>query len=66
MLLLVLPEGLGGGLYRIRDLVLRRIADRRGLVVPSLLADRRTYDTPEDVPVLAPAQAREEPRRPNP
>jgi branched-chain amino acid transport system permease protein len=44
VLLLVLPDGLGGGLYRIRDAVLRRIARRRGLHVPSLLADRRVDD----------------------
>jgi hypothetical protein len=36
-----LPEGLGGLLYSIRDGILRRIAVRRNLVVPSLLADVR-------------------------
>jgi branched-chain amino acid transport system permease protein len=41
VLLLLLPEGLGGGLYRIRDLALRRIAARRNLAVPSLVADAR-------------------------
>ena len=52
VLLLVLPEGLGGGLYRLRDLALRRIATRRGLVVPSLLADRRGADVePDELPV---------------
>jgi branched-chain amino acid transport system permease protein len=44
VLLLLLPEGLGGGLYRLRDGVLRRVARRRGLLVPSLLADRRIED----------------------
>ncbi|MEQ1786404.1 MAG: ABC transporter permease [Acidimicrobiales bacterium] len=54
LLLLVLPEGLGGGMYRVRDMVLRRIAARRGLVVPSLLADRRTDDAdPDDTAVAA-------------
>jgi branched-chain amino acid transport system permease protein len=48
VLLLVLPEGLGGGLYRIRDMALRRVATRRGLVVPSLLADRRTPEEAEE------------------
>lgn len=38
-MLLFLPGGLGSLLYRIRDAALRRIARRRGLVVPSLLAD---------------------------
>ena len=41
ILLMFLPEGLGGLLYAIRDGVLRRIARRRQLVVPSLLADVR-------------------------
>ena len=40
-ILLVLPGGLGGALYDARDAVLRWIAERRGLVVASLLADRR-------------------------
>jgi branched-chain amino acid transport system permease protein len=44
VLLLILPEGLGGGLYRLRDGLLRRIAARRGLHVPSLVADRRVED----------------------
>ena len=48
VLLLLLPEGLGGGLYRLRDGVLRRVARRRGLLVPSLLADRRIEDAEGD------------------
>jgi branched-chain amino acid transport system permease protein len=48
VLLLVLPEGLGGGLYRVRDGLLRRIAARRGLHVPSLLEDRRPADVASD------------------
>ena len=60
VLLLVLPEGLGGGLYRIRDWLLRRIASRRGMHVPSLLADRRIDGpapdaTPTDEPELVEA-----------
>jgi ABC-type branched-subunit amino acid transport system ATPase component/ABC-type branched-subunit amino acid transport system permease subunit len=39
VLLLVLPGGLGELVFRFRDRLLRRIADRRGLVVPSLVAD---------------------------
>jgi len=42
LVLLVLPGGLGALLVRGRDAVLRRIADRRGIVVPSLVADVRT------------------------
>jgi branched-chain amino acid transport system permease protein len=41
LLLLVFPGGLGQVLYRARDAALRRIAERRGLIVPSLIADRR-------------------------
>ncbi|MCU1451015.1 MAG: ABC-type branched-chain amino acid transport system, permease component, partial [Acidimicrobiales bacterium] len=41
IILLVLPGGLGGALYDVRDAVLRWIAARRGIVVSSLLADRR-------------------------
>jgi branched-chain amino acid transport system permease protein len=51
VLLLVLPEGLGGGLYRVRDGLLRRVAARRGLSVPSLLEDRRAVDPTPDPPV---------------
>lgn len=46
--LTMLPGGLGELLYRARDAFLRRVADRRGLVVPSLVADVRT-DDPDDV-----------------
>jgi branched-chain amino acid transport system permease protein len=48
VLLMVLPEGLGGLIYRLRDMALRWVADRRNLVVPSLTADVRT-ETTEDV-----------------
>lgn len=40
-LLLFLPNGLGSLVFAIRDAGLRRIAARRGIVVASLLADRR-------------------------
>jgi branched-chain amino acid transport system permease protein len=40
-LLMFLPEGLGGVVYSFRDAFLRRVARRRALVVPSLLADIR-------------------------
>ena len=49
-LLIFLPEGLGGLVYRVRDGFLRRVAARRGLVVPSLLADKRQLV--EDAPVV--------------
>ena len=41
LILLVLPGGLGAGVYRVRDEILRWVAKRRGIVVPSLLADIR-------------------------
>jgi branched-chain amino acid transport system permease protein len=49
ILLMFLPEGLGGVLYSIRDGILRRIAKRRGLIVPSLLADIRLETTEAEV-----------------
>ena len=50
VLLLFLPEGLGGLLYALRDRYLRWVAKRRGLLVPSLVADMRP---PEEPDVLA-------------
>ena len=45
------PGGLGDLVYRGRDAALRFIATRRGLVVPSLLADRGVEPTDEVMPV---------------
>ena len=42
--LLLLPGGFGGVLADVRDGALRRIARRRGLIVPSLVADVRIED----------------------
>jgi branched-chain amino acid transport system permease protein len=39
LLLILLPGGLGEGVYRVRDWLLRKIAARHNLVVPSLVAD---------------------------
>jgi branched-chain amino acid transport system permease protein len=52
LLLMFLPEGLGGLMYRGRDAYLRMVARRRGLIVPSLLADQRVE---EDAPAAPPA-----------
>ena len=41
MVLLIVPGGLGQVIYGIRDRLLRWVARRRGIVVPSLVADRR-------------------------
>ncbi|HEY4401745.1 MAG TPA: ABC transporter permease [Acidimicrobiia bacterium] len=44
LILMVLPGGLGAVLYDTRDWLLRQIAKRRGLVVPSLVADARVEE----------------------
>jgi branched-chain amino acid transport system permease protein len=44
VVLLVLSEGLGGALFRTRDLWLRWLARRREIVVPSLVADVRQLE----------------------
>lgn len=41
IVLLVLPGGLGQLLYGLRDRYLIRVANRRGILVPSLVADKR-------------------------
>ena len=41
VVLLALPGGLGDAFYQLRDAALRRIAARRGIAVPSMIADRR-------------------------
>lgn len=51
LVLLVLPTGLGGLLFRIRDLLLAAVARRRHLVVPSLLGDD-TIEAPAPPPPI--------------
>jgi len=50
VVLYLLPGGLGQLVFNLRDRVLRRIADRRGILVPSLVADKRVAgeDRPDD------------------
>ncbi|HEX2849407.1 MAG TPA: ABC transporter permease [Acidimicrobiales bacterium] len=43
--LLVLPGGLGQAAVSLRDRLLRLVADRRGILVPSLVADKRAEET---------------------
>jgi ABC-type branched-subunit amino acid transport system ATPase component/ABC-type branched-subunit amino acid transport system permease subunit len=51
-ILLAFPAGFGGLLYDIRDALLRSVARRKDIVVPSLLADVRVLeDTAESKPV---------------
>ncbi len=46
LVLMVIPGGLGPALYGLRDRLLRAVADRRGIVVPSLLADTAVHREP--------------------
>jgi len=46
IMLMLIPGGLSQLLYQVRDSVLRFVADRRGIRVPSLVADSR--DGPDD------------------
>ncbi len=41
LVLLIVRGGLSGVLYGVRDWILRRVAERRGLLVPTLMADGR-------------------------
>jgi branched-chain amino acid transport system permease protein len=43
-LLLLFPGGLGQIMFNLRDRYLRWVADRRGLLVPSLVADKRVVE----------------------
>jgi branched-chain amino acid transport system permease protein len=42
--LMMLPGGLAEGMYMLRDKLLRYVADRRGILVPSLVADKRVTE----------------------
>lgn len=55
LLLMFLPGGLGELVFLARDRLLRLVADRRGILVPSLVADRRqagSAGSAEDVTAL--------------
>jgi branched-chain amino acid transport system permease protein len=54
LVLMILPGGLGNLLYRGRDALLRRLAQRRGIVVASLLADTAGAEAPEAIKVALP------------
>ncbi len=52
VVLWILPGGLAAALARVRDAYLRWVAERRGIVVASLLADRKVEEsTPEAMPL---------------
>ncbi|MEJ5254375.1 MAG: ABC transporter permease [Acidimicrobiales bacterium] len=55
LVLMVFPGGLAGVLYRLRDRWLRSVARRRGIVVPSLLADLPPEPVPRQATARAPA-----------
>lgn len=52
LILLMLPSGLAGGLQRLRDMALRSLAERKGIVVPSLVADVLVEDTDDEPDTL--------------
>jgi branched-chain amino acid transport system permease protein len=54
LVLMIAPGGLGAVMYDVRDWYLRKVAHRRGVIVPSLVADTRQ---PEPVPRAAQADA---------
>ena len=57
LLLYVVPGGLAQLFYSTRDALLRWIAQRRGIVVPSLLADVRTESAAREANVMVEAAA---------
>ena len=44
VILMFLPGGVGSFIYQMRDRLLRLLADRRGVIVPSLIADMAVRD----------------------
>lgn len=53
LVLMIIPGGIGDVVYRIRDAGLRWLANRRGLIVPSLVADASQPDPVRADPELA-------------
>jgi branched-chain amino acid transport system permease protein len=56
LILMILPGGFGALLYDARDWLLRQVAQRRQILVPSLVADRAERPVADELP---PAAARE-------
>jgi hypothetical protein len=44
VVLSIFPGGLGQAVFGIRDRMLKKVAERRGILVPSLLADKREQE----------------------
>lgn len=59
IILLVFPGGLGQILYDVRDAILRRVARRRAIVVPSLVADVRAEAEATPFEAIAPAPSKD-------
>jgi branched-chain amino acid transport system permease protein len=59
LILMILPGGLGALLYDVRDWLLREVAKRRRLVVPSLVADRAERAPEAGLPPAAASEATE-------
>jgi branched-chain amino acid transport system permease protein len=68
-MLMIFPSGLGGLVAMGRDSWLRWVARRRGIVVPSLMGERRADDEPDEPEAegeAAPAEAVADPDPPSP
>ncbi len=57
VVLYLLPGGLAQAFFSLRDRYLRRLADKHGIIVPSLVADVRVEDETEPAEVEEPAFA---------
>jgi ABC-type branched-subunit amino acid transport system permease subunit len=60
VILMILPGGLGAVLYDTRDWLLRQVAERRRILVPSLVADRAERGPADELPPEAAREAMEE------
>ncbi len=52
LVLMVMPGGIGQAIFAARDNVLRWVANRRGIIVPSLLADKQGVTPGEEAEVV--------------
>jgi hypothetical protein len=55
-ILLFLPGGFAEGFFRLRDSFLRWVANRHGILVPSLVADKRVEDSSAEQDVIEQAE----------
>ncbi len=60
VILLFLPGGFAQGAYQVRDSFLRWVSERRGILVPSLFADRRVETGADQADVISKAEERVE------